>query len=321
MNKPVLPMLIAGETLVDMMVRPDGLIDPKLGGSPYNFALALARLGCTVGYVNPLSVDTFGQQLQATLSEASVAVRSERSLRPTSLACVTVNEQGQPRYSFYREGVADRDWDPLSLLSENTTLPGGYFHVGSLVLIPPDGAVWGQVLAGMRAKGMVTSVDVNMRLIAAPDHPTYIETVRSLMGHANILKVSDEDLKDLQMHGDPLAVARGLLNDTTRLVVLTLGEKGAWAMTAAQAIFQAPVNVNVVDTVGAGDCFYAGLTCALADAGALAGCDGRADPDAAVLRRALAFANQVTSFNLQQRGCVPPWREQLEVKALADMPV
>lgn len=307
--KPM-PMMIAGETLVDMILRPDGFIDPKLGGSPFNFALALARLGCSVQYANPLSFDTFGQRLVATLSEAKVGLRAQRSACPTSLACVTVDAQGHPSYAFYREGVADRDWNPLSLL-ETHGVDIGYFHVGSLVLIPPDGALWAEVLAGMRAKGVVTSVDVNMRLIAASDHPHYIQTIKSLMPLANVLKVSDEDLLALRLEGDPLAVARRLLTGDTRVVVLTLGAKGAWALTAKDEVFQAPVQVKVVDSVGAGDCFYAGFTCALAETGNLDAIKNGTAPTKDDLSKALAFANQVTGFNLQHQGCVPPWRHQL----------
>jgi fructokinase len=312
-------MIIAGETLVDMILRPDGLIDPKLGGSPFNFALALARLGCSVQYANPLSFDTFGQRLVNTLSEAKVGLRAQRSACPTSLACVTVDAQGHPSYAFYREGVADRDWNPLSLL-ENESLAGGYFHVGSLVLIPPDGALWAKVLAGMRAKGAVTSVDVNMRLIAAADHRTYIQTIKSLMPHANVLKVSDEDLLALEMKGDPLDHARSLLTDETHVVVLTLGAKGAWALTAHHEVFQAPVQLKVVDSVGAGDCFYAGFTCALAETGSLGILRSGVAPDKKDLSNALAFANQVTGFNLQHQGCVPPWRHELAQAVTSTVP-
>lgn len=308
-----MPMMVAGETLVDMIVRPDGLIAPKLGGSPFNFALALARLGCQVQYANPLSFDTFGGQLQHTLTEAQVQLRPVRSACPTSLACVTLDAQGHPSYAFYREGVADRDWNPLRLLDAGA-LTHGYFHVGSLVLIPPDGALWTQVLAGLRAKGLVTSVDVNMRLVASDDHPHYIQTIQALMPHANVLKVSDEDLQALRMEGEPLAVARGLLTGDTRLVVLTLGAQGAWALTAEHEVFQAPVQVKVVDSVGAGDCFYAGFTCALAEMGCLNATQGNLAPTQAQLTQALAFANQVTGFNLQHQGCVPPWRHQLATR-------
>lgn len=305
-----MPMVVAGETLVDMILRPDGLIDPKLGGSPFNFALALARLGCKVQYANPLSLDTFGQRLHDTLTQAKVGLRTQRSGCPTSLACVTVDAQGHPSYAFYRDGVADRDWNPLGLL-DTEALSGAYFHVGSLVLIPPDGALWIQVLAGLRAKGVVTSVDVNMRLVAAADHPLYLQTVKNLMPYANVLKVSDEDLRALRMEGDPLSVARTLLSGDTRLVVLTLGAQGAWALTAEHEVFQAPVQVRVVDSVGAGDCFYAGFTCALAEMACLTQMGRAITPTAGQLAQALAFANQVTGFNLQHQGCVPPWRAQL----------
>jgi fructokinase len=305
-----MPILVAGETLVDLMVREDGLIEPKLGGSPFNFALALARLGGKVTYANPLSFDTFGRQFAKTFTEAGVQFQTHTSRLPTSLACVTTDTHGAPSYAFYREGVADRDWDPSCLLDSALGVPS-FFHVGSLALIPPDGTVWAKVLKELRNKGCCTSVDVNMRLVASNDHPSYIETIQTLMGDATLLKVSDEDLVSLGRDGNPLQQARALLNSNTRLVVLTLGSEGAWALTQESEVFQVPANVEVVDSVGAGDCFYAGFVAALADSNVLPGLASELRPSAEQLIAALAFANKVTAINLTRRGCVPPWRAEV----------
>jgi fructokinase len=313
-------LVTAGECLVDLIRTSDGLLKPHLGGSPYNFSLALARLGRRVAYVNPLSQDAFGEQFLAALTESGVRLLGGRSVLPTSLAVVQVDTEGKPAYGFYREGVADRDFSPLdtaSLFPREST----FFHVGSLALLPPDGDAWGKVLVELIADGVTTSVDVNMRPQVCLDRNSYAHTVRSVMRAAHILKVSDEDLLALDLTGgDPVDQARALLTaDTqpgldpshravTRVVLLTLGARGAYALTLHDQIFQAAPEVVVADTVGAGDCFYAGFIARLDELHAL-----DRTPTADELTAALALGSAVAAYNLQHAGCQPPRRHEIGV--------
>ena len=301
--------LIAGEALIDLIQRPDGCLEPKLGGSPWNLARALGRLGCAVAYRSPLSVDDYGQQLAQALSESHVQLTGHRSECPTSLALVKLDAQGHPDYAFYREGVADRDLDPLRLL-DDAHPPAPVFHVGSLSLLPPDGHGWLAVLRALRQRGVVTSIDINMRPMVARDKSAYAALAREVLREGTVIKVSDEDLAAMQLSGDPLVAARQLLQDQTRVVVLTLGAHGAWCLTRNHEHFQAPAQVRVVDTVGAGDCFYAGFLAQLQHNGALARLPS-IDPTPAEAADAMAFGQRVTAINLQRAGCQPPWRQEL----------
>lgn len=303
-------VVVAGEALIDLIEQSDGRLLPHLGGSPWNLARALGRLGCPVQYLNPLSTDEFGGQLAAALSESKVRCVGERSAMPTSLAVVRIDARGQPAYIFYREGVADRDLAPEALLSQWPS-EASLFHVGSLAVMPPDGQAWLRTLAALVARGVSTSVDINMRprvACNAADLADYAALSRRILSQGRIIKVSDEDLRTLELPGDPLAQARGLLNEVTQVVVLTLGAEGAWGLTREHEHFQPAAQVPVMDTVGAGDCFYAGCLSHLLGQGAL---DGRDAPAPDQLADALAFGNRVTAHNLQRAGCQPPWRHEL----------
>lgn len=300
-------VLVAGEALIDLIQQHDGRLLPHLGGSPWNLARALGRLGCAVSYLNPLSTDDFGAQLLGALQESQVQCEGGRSRLPTSLAVVKVDAQGHPDYAFYREGVADRDFSPLSVLDpwpEQAVL----FHVGSLAVMPPDGHAWLSTLSALVAAGVSTSIDINMRPRVASDLAAYARLSRQILAQGRVVKVSDEDLLALDLPGDPLTQARALLNDVTQVVVLTLGAHGAWGLTKAGECFQPPAQVPVVDTVGAGDCFYAGFLSYLLENDALA---NAAAPAPELVAEALALGNRVTALNLQRAGCQPPWRHEL----------
>jgi fructokinase len=297
-----------------LIQQPDGRLLPKLGGSPWNLARALGRLGRRVGYVNPLAADSYGRQLAQALADSGVACSGGISARPTSLALVKLDTQGHPDYAFYREGVADRDLDPLGVETA-VAAPGALFHVGSLSLIPPDAASWLELLRRLVTRDVATSVDINMRPMVARDgaqRQAYADVAPQVLALGRLIKVSDEDLCAMGRMGDPLAEARALLGEVTRVVVLTLGAQGAWCVTREGEQFQPPATVPVVDTVGAGDCFYAGFLARLDERGALpiAG-RGVTIPSADALVDALAFANAVAAFNLQRAGCEPPWRGEV----------
>jgi fructokinase len=178
--------------------------------------------------------------------------------------------------------------------------------------LPPDGERWRDLLTELVARGVPTSVDINMRPMVARDKTAYAALAHRVLAQARYIKVSDEDLRAMghTVTGaeDARRLASALLSPTTQVVVLTLGREGAWCLTAQQAFFQPAPQVTVVDAVGAGDCFYAGFLSHLDEAGALG---LPTAPGEAALRDAMAFGQRVTAFNLQRSGCQPPWRDEV----------
>lgn len=297
-----------GEALVDMIEMPDGRFAAALGGAVCNFTLAAARQRMDVVYLNPLSRDSFGDGFAALLQQGGVRLASGvRSARPTSLAIVTLDADGSPSYVFHRERVADRDITPAQACA---ALPSGMrlFHTGGLALVPDDIDATLAIIRAAAATGAVVSVDANLRPLVCGDLPGYAAGVRRALAHAHLIKVSEEDLHYLGYDGvAPLAAARMLLDTLdVRLVALTLGAQGAVLLSRRACVtLGAPGGIDVIDTVGCGDSFLAGLVASLA-AGDNLSVAALAAADATVLGQALRHAVASASLNAMRVGCQPP---------------
>jgi fructokinase len=307
----------AGEALIDLVRRPDGMLAPCAGGAVYNFTRALALQGVATAYLNPLSRDPFGRLLARGLEAAGVAqARGDLVPEPTSLAVVGVDTAGQPAYTFYREGVADRAVDADGLIAATRALPGlEAVCTGCLALAPQDRQRYLPWLQDSRQCGLMVVVDANLRPSAVADTPGYRASVRAALALADVIKVSDEDLAALEPgRPDLLQVARGLFAlGPAFCVALTRGAEGALLLARDGRVWQASERsvLHIEDTVGAGDSFLAGLVAGLLgdDARASWRRDGLStDRAEAALARAVASA----SHCVQQRGCVPPTQAELQ---------
>lgn len=314
---------IAGEALIDLIRRADGHYEPCLGGALYNLGRALARQGVGTQYLNPLSRDRFGRELAAQLVADGVQLAQPTPVgEVTSLAVVNLTEHGHPDYAFYREGVADRTVT-ASGLGAACAAHGGALQVvctGALALDARDAAIYLPWLQAQRAAGRCVVVDANLRPSVMPDLPAYRAQVHAALAEAHLIKASDEDLDHLQVPGTgPLARARHLLaaNPRARLMALTLGGEGAWLLRqgedGGQWFAKEAEPLAVVDTVGAGDSFLAGLLAYLLRAQAQQGtlapigmADFIAALPAATYQQALHHALASASLCVQERGCVPP---------------
>ena len=319
---------IAGEALIDLIRRPDGSYLPCLGGALYNLCRALARQGVGTQYLNLLSRDRFGRELAAQLVADGVVLAQPKPVQQvTSLAVVNLDAHGHADYAFYREGVADRAVTAEGLQNSCAALPAlQLICTGALALYARDTAIYLPWLAAQRAAGRCVVVDANRRPSVMPDLPAYRTTVYAALAHAHIIKASDEDLEHLAVQGgDALARAQHLLaaNPQAHLLALTLGPEGAWLLhrNGARCFAKEAQPLQVVDTVGAGDSFLAGLLAHLlrqSQAAELASfaqfVDGlTADACQLALRHALASA----SLCVMEQGCVPPAWEAAQARALA----
>jgi fructokinase len=315
-----------GEALIDLIVSPYSRLSMRtdsqacLGGSVLNFCIASARQGVATAYMNPLSFDSFGAQFRAILAHEGVTLAlPEPSRQPTSIAVVQLDTAGKASYAFHREAVADRDVtaeQAIAALPEASTL----LHTGCLMLVPADWPKTRSLLQAAQARGMLVSVDANLRTVVCTDLAPYRASVLAACAMAQVVKVSDDDLKDLGLAGDDVvATARQLLaNGTTQLVALTLGAQGAWLITRSQQCFvPSPQGLKVADTVGAGDSFGAALLAYLhkqgvATVAALHG--GLALP---LLQAALQHAVVAASINVMRVGNNPAtWDETVTAVAV-----
>lgn len=305
-------ILCCGEALIDMLPRQTVAGEPAFapypGGAVFNTAIALGRLGVKTGFFSGLSTDLFGEMLTDTLAAATVETSlAARSARPTTLAFVKLIN-GQATYAFYDENTAGRllSTDDLpNLPTEITTL-----FFGGISLVNEPAAAAYAALQAREADSRVTMIDPNIRPGFITDQASYRNRMNAMLGKADIIKISDEDLHWLEGPGDLQSLAQGLLARGPKIIFLTEGANGAHAITATQSRFVAAQKVTVADTVGAGDTFNAGALAALNAAGALskAALSSLAD---ATLDAALSLGNRAAAITVSRAGANPPWAHEL----------
>ena len=289
---------MAGEALVDVVVPVGGQPRRSAGGSPLNVAVGLARLGLDTLLVTEIGGDDAGRTVLEHVRASGVEVDDASVVpgTPTSTATATLDEHGAATYSF------DLRWalGPRRLPADATAL-----HVGSLgtALRPGRESVLALVEQAVDA-GILVTFDPNVRPTLTPDAEQAWKDVLEVAGAADVVKLSDEDLQFLQP-GTPIpGAAASLLRGRTRLVVVTSGGTGAFAVSPAGSVEVHSRPVDVVDTVGAGDSFMAAL-------GALAvqhGLDAL-DPDR--LGAYLSAAHEVAAVTVSRPGADPPTLDEL----------
>lgn len=266
--------LVCGEALFDFFSQPDSSgqsnklgFQAIAGGSPFNVAVGLRRLGVEAGFFAGISTDYLGRRLVTVLEEEGV--RDEFLVHidaPTTLAMVAVGADGSPHYSFRGEGCADRLLSVEHLPALNDSVRG--LHVGSFSLVVQPVADALLTLVRRESGKRLITFDPNVRLNPAPSIELWRSQVSTFAEHAHIIKVSDEDLHLLYPDRDAEAVAKGWLKDNCQLVIMTRGRQGASIFTRDKGNWSVPAReVITADTVGAGDTFQAALITFLTERG------------------------------------------------------
>ncbi|MEH1014365.1 carbohydrate kinase [Micromonospora sp. CPCC 206060] len=304
---------VVGETVVDMIRQPTGRLVSHPGGSPANVAVALSRLGHPTALVTQLGDDPPGRMLLAHLRANGVHV-TPGSVRPqgtTSVAHTRLDPDGQASYDFNItwDTIVDAALDPSSI--------SGCLHTGSLAAVLEPGA--GDVLALLqraRSTSMI-SFDPNCRPSVTTDVATTRQRIEMLVATSDIVKVSVEDLAWLYPRRRYDAIAESWLRLGAVLVVVTLGDRGAWASTHHHRLLVDAHPVEVVDTIGAGDAFTAGMLAAVAEKGLLTGSrrPDLAAADRATLNEVVGHACQVAARTCARQGADPPTRAELSQAA------
>jgi fructokinase len=306
---------VIGEALVDLVVSPDWSCRATPGGAPANVSVALARLEQDVSLLARISGDGFGTMLRQHLARNGVSPRDlVDAPEATTLAIATLREGGQASYSFYLNGTADWMWraDELASLPDDVTA----LYLGSLATALPPGAAHIEALARRinSAKKMVIFYDPNLRPGATPDADAERQRVERQLGQVHVAKASAEDIEWLYPGESVAEVARRWRGLGPSVVAVTLGSEGAFGLAGdGPGITVPPVPVQVVDTIGAGDAFSAGLLDAMAEDGLLgpAGLAALPGLDSARVGRLLASAGVVAALTCERRGADPPRKAEV----------
>jgi fructokinase len=303
-------ILVCGEALIDLFVgAAEGTEMPAravAGGSPFNVAIGLARLGVKAGFLGGISRDHFGALLAGILVREGIDDRFlVRTDRLSTISMVATDDNGQPSYVFHGEGAADRSLGladlPASLPPEVQALTFGSYTMA----VEPVGSAFA-ALAERECGRCVISVDPNLRPAVVGDMARWATAAERFYRTATIIKASDEDVR--AAWGGRVSVAEAAvywLNCGARLVVVTEGAKGATAFCAAGHVSVPAHSVVVRDTVGAGDTFHAALLAQLAKTDKL-------DPDAIAaldlpaIRDLLGYAMAAASVTVSRNGADLP---------------
>ena len=305
-------IVCCGEALIDFLPRKaaDGaaVYQPFCGGSVYNTAIALGRLGIKTGFFNGISTDFFGDMLKDGLKASKVDLRYTKIWdKPSTLAFVKLTG-GHARYSFFDDNSASRMLVKKDLPKLEKQVQA--LHFGSISLIPEPGGSTLESLMKRESRRLVLSLDPNIRPGQIKNRRAHVARLNRMIAMADILKISDEDVVWMTGKDDFKAAAGKWLKAGAKVVVVTKGGNGVEAFTARDHLVKPSVRVKVADTVGAGDTFTAGLLTALSKARKL---DKKKLAAMAMddLDRALDFAARAAAITCSRPGADPPWASEL----------
>ncbi|WP_460136463.1 carbohydrate kinase family protein [Pseudomonas sp. S1_E04] len=309
--------LVCGEALFDFFSEEDASgsasrVNYKAiaGGSPFNVAVGLRRLGIDAGLFGGVSTDFLGRRLLQVLKDEGVSQQFlVEFAAPTTLAMVAVGANGSPQYSFRGEGCADRQLQLAHLPDLGDEVRG--LHIGSFSLVvQPIGDTLLALVERESGKRLI-SLDPNVRLNPQPDIELWRNRVAELVKHADLIKVSDEDLHLLYPGQSPQSVLQGWLQHRCQLVFLTRGGDGATAFSRQHGTWSAPaVKVAMADTVGAGDTFQAALIAWLTEHH-LDSVEGLQRLSREQIDAMLGFAIRAAALTCTKTGPDLPYRQQL----------
>lgn len=303
-------ILVIGEALVDIVINPHTQEYSKVpGGSPANVALGLGRLGKDVHLCTWIAPDEHGELVHCHLKDSNVHV-THGSLQAdsTSTAKATINADSSATYEF------EIDWNPSDPFDNLSCNDIAILHTGSIASTLEGGASLVADLIDRHKDAMTISYDPNIRPSIMTDHADTCEKVFKLVANADVVKASHEDLKWLSPNKTYIEVAQDFLNLGAKLVIVTLAENGVYA-TSCNGVTQThpTVATELVDTVGAGDSFMAGILDKLSDLDLAGGSrkEQLKSITATQLQEIIEHASKIAAITVSRKGADLPYRHQL----------
>jgi fructokinase len=294
---------------MDMIDAGDGTRRAMPGGGPFNTSRALARLGVPTAFLGRLSNDVFGRELRELLVSDGVSLElSSSGPESTTIAMVELDGQGLAEYKFFVEGTSAPNLT-MSMIPEEFGPEVDAIHIGTLGLVlEPIASTLVELVAREHGKRLVM-LDPNVR-VGLSDDDFYRDRLLSIMSGSTIVKASKDDLAWLYPGLDYQQAAEQILGEGVKLVVVTLGAQGAYGAHDGHRMSVSAPPVDIVDTIGAGDAFGAGLLAWLHDHKAI-------QPDlrlhAEQLKAALDYACLAASLTCARAGADPPRKSEMMV--------
>jgi fructokinase len=309
-----------GELLIDFVPTVAGVslaeapaFKKAPGGAPANVAVCVSRLGGNAAFIGKVGDDEFGHMLADVLKSNKVDVEGLRfdSNARTALAFVTLRSDGEREFMFFRNPSADMLMVP-SELDEDLIRRSSIFHYGSISLISePSRSTHFAAMKLARESGSLMSYDVNLRLALWLSPEAAHEGIMSIWNQADLIKVSDEEVKFLTKGGNDKLdeVVLSLWRPNLKLLLVTDGPDGCRYYTQGFKGRVMSFKVDAVDTTGAGDAFVGGLLHILAKNKGLL-------EDETALRSALQFACACGAITTTGKGAIPSMPDRKAVLKL-----
>jgi fructokinase len=293
------PVLVIGESLIDIVTAEGRPPIEVVGGSPANVALGLGRLGVSPRLLTALGDDDRGHRIADQLEESGVTIEPESwSLAQTSTASAHIRSHGGADYEFDIEWVLP---SPIRLRGAQA------IHLGSIAaFLAPGADTLLSFVEQITGRALIT-FDPNIRPALVGSHASAMNRVMRLAARADVVKLSDEDAEWLWPSATAEDVADLLLHAGASLVAITLGGAGAIATTVDASVQIPAPKVDVVDTVGAGDTFMAALIRQLVVEPRLA-----RNPTETELTRIIEFAAAAASLTVQRSGADLPTEVEVQ---------
>lgn len=298
-------VLVIGESLVDIVERPDGTRVQHPGGSPANVAVGVGRLGITPTLATTLATDDHGALVRMHLAESGVRLLPGlREAERTATAVARIDRTGGATYDF------DITWDPGPI---RVDVAPDIVHAGSIACFLQPGADAVEDVLRQLAPMSIVTFDPNIRPTLLDSRDAALERVETLLTLADVVKVSDEDLAWLEPHSDPADTARSWLDAGPAAVMMTMGARGTRTYTQRGSVASRAQAHRVIDTVGAGDAYMSGVLTALKEEGldGVQGSTAMRAADVALWRRVGEFASRCSAFVVARAGAQPPWEHEL----------
>ncbi len=304
-------LISIGEALIDFIPNKSGCdfgevsgFYPMPGGAPANVCAAFARLGGKSRLITKLGRDPFGTKIVRELDACGVetCAVSFTDEANTALAFVSIGEDGERTFAFYRSPSADMLLSAQELREEYfTDAYALHFCSVSLGDFPMRGA-HEHAINMAKERGALISFDPNLRFPLWRDKNALRQTVLEFCPRANVLKFSEDELAFVSEEKDVKSAAKYLLGGESKLLVCTCGERGAVAFTEKLTVESAGVKVTTRDTTGAGDGFIGAFLWKLKECGVCA--ENIEDIKESTLKVCLDFANRFGAVSVTGAGAI-----------------
>ncbi len=302
-------LVAIGESLIDIIVSSPNennsmFLEGNPGGAPANVMAGGAKLGLKTAIITKVGDDCFGKLLLKTFKQANINTDfvSVSSEHPTTLAMVSLDENGNRSFTFYRDRTADVMLTEQEV-STNAIESCKVFHFGS-VSMTSEPACSATFFAAKKAKefGKIVSYDPNLRIPLWDNLDNAKEKIKQGFEFSDVVKLSDEELEFLTDQKDIKTGMEQLLSEyQIKILIVTRGPKGAMALTSNKVFATSETfDVKVVDTTGAGDSFWSAILYSI-----IVNNIDVSNTTQQQLDNMLEFSNAAGSFSTTTKGAIP----------------